>query len=363
MVLESTDYSIAWIAPLPTARAAATALLDERHEVPPDFDQTNQDSNSYTWGRIGIHNIVIASLPAGLSGSTPAATTALNLISSLPQIRIGLLVGTASGIPLELDIRLGDVVVSQPTINSGGVIQHQLSAENQPNQSLNKPPQVLLHALSALQAEHDISESKVPDFLDAMWAANPIMKTPRKKEPGYVHQGVEKDRLFLSWYTHIEASDGGYSTCDNCEESGEIKRDMRDFTDPEIHYGSIASVTAQIQDAVMRDAIAKSVPGSICIETEAAGLMDYFPCLVIRGISDYADTHHGKYPWQRYASATAAAYAKELIQYIPMKQLAKTARVVDILASISTDLKGLQATTENIETGIENLRFANPASP
>jgi nucleoside phosphorylase len=34
--------------------------------------------------------------------------------------------------------------------------------------------------------------------------------------------------------------------------------------------------------------------GILCFEMEAAGLMDNFPCLVIRGIGDYADSHKNK---------------------------------------------------------------------
>lgn len=49
----------------------------------------------------------------------------------------------------------------------------------------------------------------------------------------------------------------------------------------------------------------------MCFEMEAAGLVDNFPCLTIRGICDYADSHKNKI-WQEYAAATAAAYAKEL---------------------------------------------------
>jgi nucleoside phosphorylase len=45
---------------------------------------------------------------------------------------------------------------------------------------------------------------------------------------------------------------------------------------------------------------------------EAFGLMNNFPCLVIRGISDYADGHKDD-TWQAYAALTAAAYAKELL--------------------------------------------------
>jgi nucleoside phosphorylase len=56
---------------------------------------------------------------------------------------------------------------------------------------------------------------------------------------------------------------------------------------------------------------------------EAAGLMNSFPCLVIRGICDYADTHKNK-RWQEYAAAMAAAYAKDLLSVIPGGQVVCT---------------------------------------
>ncbi|KAI1195644.1 hypothetical protein F5X97DRAFT_326305 [Nemania serpens] len=49
---------------------------------------------------------------------------------------------------------------------------------------------------------------------------------------------------------------------------------------------------------------------------EAAGLMDVFPCLVIRGISDYSDSHKND-TWQSYAAATAASYAREILLNLP----------------------------------------------
>jgi nucleoside phosphorylase len=45
---------------------------------------------------------------------------------------------------------------------------------------------------------------------------------------------------------------------------------------------------------------------------EGAGIVNSFPCLVIRGICDYADSHKNKI-WQKYAAAVAAAYAKLLL--------------------------------------------------
>lgn len=54
----------------------------------------------------------------------------------------------------------------------------------------------------------------------------------------------------------------------------------------------------------------------MCFEMEAAGLMNDFPCLVIRGICDYADSHKNK-TWQAYAAATAAACAKDILTIVP----------------------------------------------
>ena len=64
----------------------------------------------------------------------------------------------------------------------------------------------------------------------------------------------------------------------------------------------------------MRDELARE-KGILCFEMEAAGLMNNFPCLVIRGISDYSDTHKND-DWQGYAAMTAAAYAKDVLRQI-----------------------------------------------
>ena len=58
--------------------------------------------------------------------------------------------------------------------------------------------------------------------------------------------------------------------------------------------------------------------------------MDNFPCLVIRGICNYSDTHKNK-NWQPYAAATAAAYAKELLWVIAPVQVEKTPTATDAI--------------------------------
>ncbi|KAJ3495974.1 hypothetical protein NLG97_g3002 [Lecanicillium saksenae] len=301
-LVSSKSYAIGWIAALPIERAAAEAQLDARHEAPADFQQHLSDTNSYTWGRIDKHNIVITSLPAGVHGTMAAATTTFNLYMSLPTIKIALLVGIGGGIPrhLDQDVRLGDVVVSQSKGPTGGVIQYDMGKAKL--NTLNQTPQVLLYALAALKAEHEMTTPKLPDILEQMWTNYPRMKESRTNKPCYIHQGVENDRLFSPTYYHVNGH-----TCDECDPSKEIKRDKRDTTDPKIHYGIIASVNTLVKDSRTRDAIAESAGSDcLCIEMEAAGLRDYFPCLIIKGICDYADSHRNN-RWHRYASATAAA--------------------------------------------------------
>ncbi|EGU73972.1 hypothetical protein FOXB_15517, partial [Fusarium oxysporum f. sp. conglutinans Fo5176] len=335
MQLDSHElYSIGWISALPIERAAATALLNERHDEPEGFVQHQSDANSYTWGRIGKHNIVIASLPAGVYGITSTASTISGLIYSLPHIKIGLLVGIGGGIARpdkNRDIRLGDIVVSQPEGTNGGVVQYDLGKAKSNQRweltgSLGKPPPVLLHALATLQAEHKIERSRIPALLQAMWTAKPYMTDP---ENDFTHQGSENDRLFKPYYNHAQAD-----TCDLCDASQEVKRSRRKTTDPKIHYGVIASGNALVKNASMRDRILEAVGEQcMCVEMEAAGLMDRFPCLVVRGICDYADSHKND-RWQNYASATAAAFAVELLSFVPVRQLETTRQVVDVLRSV-----------------------------
>ena len=64
------DYQIGVICALATEKAAMVAMLDETH---PKLKKEDGDENEYTLGRIGVHNIVIACLPAGLMGNGPAA--------------------------------------------------------------------------------------------------------------------------------------------------------------------------------------------------------------------------------------------------------------------------------------------------
>jgi nucleoside phosphorylase len=109
------------------------------------------------------------------------------------------------------------------------------------------------------------------------------------------------------WTTREDNWKIGYSNCTSCDKAREIKRKPRKANGPVIYYGTIASASQLMQDSkkrckaksanstLQRDLYNKDYDGRIlCFEMEAAGLMNSTPCLVIRGISDYADPHKRK---------------------------------------------------------------------
>ncbi|KAK1840600.1 Ankyrin repeat domain-containing protein 50-like protein 3 [Colletotrichum chrysophilum] len=303
------DYSVGWVCALPLEMAAAKGMLDQVH--PNLAQQDPADHNSYILGQVQGHNVVIACLPAGIYGTTPAATVAKDLLRTFKSIRFGLMVGIGGGVPSRKnDIRLGDIVVSQPVETSGGVIQYDRGktvqeGEFQRTGSLNTPPQVLLAALGRLQADHIIEGSRIPQFVSEL-----INKSRDNMKKRFSHQGALHDYLFQAEYDHVDPD----STCDECDHKQMIQREDRDNTYPVVHYGNIASGNQVIKHGKTRDKLSKEL-GVLCFEMEAAGLQD-FPCLVIRGVCDYADSHKNK-RWQEYAAATAAAFAKELLSVIP----------------------------------------------
>ncbi|KAM0552661.1 hypothetical protein ACHAPJ_007758 [Fusarium lateritium] len=297
--LQSQHYTIGWICALPVEMSAAEAMLDRIHDPLP---RHGSDTNAYTLGSIGAHNVVIACLPKGQYGTNNAATVASNMVRTFEHIKHGLLVGIGGAIPGSADVRLGDVVVSTE------VIQYDMGKAT-PNRQFHRtgyptrPPQPLLTAVSKLQASHDRSSSQAPQILYDIIQRNPEMIEFARP--------MLRDRLFLSDYLHHQSAD----TCDDCDQSRLVNRRIRKTLHPEIHYGRIASGNQVIKDAKTRDQLSKELD-SICFEMEAAGLMNSFPSLVIRGICDYSDSHKNK-QWQKYAAAVAAAYTRELLLVLP----------------------------------------------
>lgn len=143
----------------------------------------------------------------------------------------------------------------------------------------------------------------------------------------YRFPGRDKDLLFPKDYRHV----GDEKDCSQCDATRCINRLDRESDHPSVHYGEIASGNWVIKDPKMRDELRDSY-GIQCIETEAAGLMNHFSCLVIRGICDYCDDHKGDI-WQPYAAVVAAAYAKDLLRVIEPTEVERTDGIYEQLAN------------------------------
>ncbi|KAH8649522.1 hypothetical protein BGZ61DRAFT_511306 [Ilyonectria robusta] len=293
--LRHDHYTIAWICALYIEMAAAQAMLDEVHEALP---RHANDNNSYTLGSIKQHNVVIACLPDAQYGTNDAANVLTNLTRTFPSIRRGLMVGIGGGAPSKADIRLGDIVVGIRVMqyNLGKVVE---DGKIQRTATPKIPGYSLRTAVTNLRSQHEFEPSRIPF----------ILREKMERRAAYSRPSTP-DRLFQASYKHEAAT----PRCDHCDQSKLVWRRARVSDDPMIHYGAIASGNQVMKDATTRDNVARELD-IICFEMEAAGLMDVLPCLPIRGICDYSDSHKAK-EWQRYAAATAAAYAREFLEVL-----------------------------------------------
>jgi nucleoside phosphorylase len=80
-----------------------------------------------------------------------------------------------------------------------------------------------------------------------------------------------------------------------------------------VHIGTIASASTVMKSGKHHDALAEK-EGVIAFEMEGAGVWDNLPCIIIKGVCDYADSHKNK-RWQNYAAATAASCLKAFLEY------------------------------------------------
>jgi hypothetical protein len=122
-------YTVGWICAVPTEYVAAQEFLDEEHDGPEYLPPPMR--NDYAHGKVGKHNVVIATLPMGEYGIASAARVAEEMQYAFPNIRIGLMVGIGGGVPTRHDIRLGDIVVSTPQNGLGGVLQYDFGKTEQ----------------------------------------------------------------------------------------------------------------------------------------------------------------------------------------------------------------------------------------
>ncbi|KDN61742.1 putative kinesin [Colletotrichum sublineola] len=345
-------YTVGCICAITTEFVAARAFLDKEHAGPQQVAE--HDNNSYVLGRIGNHNVVVAALADGEYGTTSAATVARDMLHTFPNVRIGLMVGIGGGVPSQKhDIRLGDVVVSSPRDGKSGVFQYDFgktiqNCKFQETRFLNQPPVLLRTALANLKATYEIEGHQLADDVNSK-----LEKIKKQKKD--IRPSPASDRLYKSCIVHPSTSSDDCDVVCGNNTADLVARHERDEEDddPAIHYGLIASGNQLMKDARKRDQLAEE-RDVLCFEMEAAGLMNHFPCLVIRGVCDYSDSHKNM-EWQGFAAMMAAAYAKDLLLRIPPKNIQEEKPIFDVLNTIEGGLYGLRQTADETKIVVKAM--------
>lgn len=268
----------------------------------------------------------MAVLPHSEYGTDSAARVAGDMLHSFPNIRIGLMVGIGGGAPsAKHDIRLGDVVVSAPSDRKGGVFQYDFGKTIQGKtfqytRFLNQPPSILRTAITAIKAQYKRKGHQLDEIIASVLQGNPRLRQE------YERPTWDADRLFKAEVTH--ESTCGSACSSDASNLVTRRKSSEDEDNPSIHYGLIASANQLMKDAIIRDQLVEE-KNVLCFEMEAAGLVNHFPCLVIRGICSYSDSHANK-EWQGYAAMTAAAYAKDLLYRIPPSKVEAEKNIGDM---------------------------------
>ncbi|KAH7459857.1 hypothetical protein FOMA001_g19797 [Fusarium oxysporum f. sp. matthiolae] len=304
-------FEIAIICALPLEADAIEALFDHYWDDDGSpFDKEPGDPNAYSTGVVGRHNVVLAHMPG--MGKANAAAVAAKCHMSFPNIRLALVVGVCGVVPFR---RNGDEIVLGDVVISDGIVQYDLG-RRLPDQfvtkdtlldALGRPnPEIrgVLAKLKTYRGQEDLT-SKTIKFLDAM-RCNPRLHA--------TYPGSANDRLFEAAYRHSEDQ----KSCDQAGCNGKLVPRRRlemsgTHLTPAIHFGLMASGDSVMKSGEDRDKIAEA-GDSIALEMEGAGVWDNFPCIVIKGACDYADSHKSKV-WQRYAAATAAACTKAFLGF------------------------------------------------
>ncbi|TDZ41316.1 hypothetical protein CTRI78_v009761 [Colletotrichum trifolii] len=330
------SISVAIICALPLETDACKALFDEHWDDLSTFDLPRKgDTNAYSFGRIGRHNVILIHMAN--MGTTTAAAAAAHCKASFPSVVLALLVGVCGGVPLNKetgvqDMVLGDVIISDGVVpyDFGRQYPDMVLRKSGVLEVMGRPPPAVGNLLAKLKSRSDRKSLNER-------VSHHLQHLRNDFGDAIVYPGADNDRLFESTYKHKHRISSNCPICNNsdgficdtartssCEELGcdqnrlvPRRRLSGLSTDsaclqPIVHFGLVASGNSVMKSGEHRDRIAAREK-VIAFEMEATGAWENFPCVVIKGVCDYADSHKHK-TWQLYAAATAAACMKAFLE-------------------------------------------------
>lgn len=342
--LRREEFKIAIICALPLEYDAICLVFDEFWDEDGDpYGTAPGDVNTYTTGRIGDQNVVLVLLQR--MGKVGAASTIARMKASYTGLRQAFLVGICGGVPRTqngTEIMLGDVIISKTIIqyDFGKRYPDRFVRKYTITEAQSNDIQGFLVMAETMRGRNRLSQA-ASKFLTR------LQDNANRGGYGtkYVYPGLSKDVLFEPSYRH-KHHESPNCICKECREitspvceealiasckelgcssnfivprtrslNGQSQHQDASTSNGAqmlaIHVGSIASGDTVMKSGIGRDMIAQK-DGIIAFEMEAAGIWDEIPCLIIKGVSDYADSHkHNE--WQDFAAATAAATVNALL--------------------------------------------------
>ncbi|KAI1171843.1 hypothetical protein F4777DRAFT_563920 [Nemania sp. FL0916] len=328
------EIAIAVICALPLEANAVLSVFDHHWDIQ-SFGNKEGDKNAYSVGKIGCHNVVLVHMPG--MGRTPAATVATSCRTSFPGIILALVVGICGAVPFyrpSTEIVLGDVVISDRLViyDFGRQFPDKFMRKEEMQDSARKPPELIRNFLSKIKVRmhRDILRSKTGSHLETLvrngWPSYPGATEDRLFEPLYRHKHQNQPECTQCTAPESMCDRARISTCDTLgcdvtqlvarQRHSHIASDSNNWL-PEIHFGAYGSGDRVMKSGEHRDEIAEREE-IIAFEMEGAGVWEVFPCVIIKGVCDYADSHKNK-KWQDYAAVTAAACLKGFLEIWPAR--------------------------------------------
>ena len=256
----------------------------------------------------GEHTVVLAKTIG--DGNNKASVRAEKIVSHFPELDVILMVGIAGGTPLveetftpndldtiEKHVRLGDIVVSD------SIIQYDYKKEK----------------FDAIN--HDIEEEfkgdNIPPSAIFMQAKNTLDENLIEGKKPWIKYIYEAQQNLSDSYKRPDSSTDLLYDYDGKIIDHPV--DDNRLYEPYVFEGKIASSNTLLRNPMKRDLL-KRDHNVFAIEMESSGIADTtwesgITYYVIRGISDYCDSHKNNV-WHKYSALAAAAYARSLIEKV-----------------------------------------------
>ncbi|OHW96525.1 phosphorylase superfamily protein [Colletotrichum incanum] len=255
------------------------------------------DYNTYSTGRMGSHDVVLLLLPN--MGKISAASAAASLRSSFTGIKLAILTGICGGVPgigTSNEVFLGDVVISKSIMqyDLGRKYPNRFAPKDTIEDSLGRPNKEIRSLVTTFITLHGRS--------DLQRRASHVLGQIQQRATDEGHQNLYRrppateDRLFKPGYLT------GTTTQD-----GTVGQEIR------VVVGRVGSGDTVVKAGLDRDRIAGE-HDLIAFEMEGAGVWEEIPCIIVKAVCDYADSHKNK-KWQHFAAATAASTTKALLEH------------------------------------------------